>query len=59
MAFSNVADDDATIFYLARKGYGSVDELDQWDSPRIMDAVEFEAIQNDIELYEYEQSRSK
>jgi len=54
-----VSDDDATIFHLARKGYGSVAEIEQWDTPCFLDAVEFEQIQNDIELYHIQQSRGK
>ena len=51
MAFTNVSDDDATMFHLARRGYGSLAELEQMDSPQLLDLVEFEHIQNDIELY--------
>lgn len=59
MAFSNVSDDDATLFYLVRKGYGSLEELEQWDTPRLMDVIEYEQIQNDIEAYHYQKPRDK
>ena len=57
MAFTNVDDDTATAFYLARKGYGTVDQIEQWDTPKFLDAVEYEQIQQDIELYHYQQQQ--
>lgn len=51
MAYTNVASDDATVFYLAKQGYGSVAEIEGWDTPRLLDAIEYEQIQSDIERY--------
>jgi hypothetical protein len=59
VVFSNVSDDDATLFHLARRGYGSVAELEQMDTPQFLDLVEFECIQNDIELYQIQQNRER
>lgn len=39
------------MFYLVRKGYGSLDELEQWDTPRLLDVVEYEHIQSDLEAH--------
>ena len=36
------------IFYLAKQGYGSVNEIVNWDSDRFLDALEYEAIDNAI-----------
>lgn len=49
----------ATICHLARKGYGSLAELSQLDTPELLDVVEYEQIQQDLELYHLQQSRSK
>lgn len=57
VAFTNIADDDATIFHLVKAGYGTVGEIEQWDTPRLLDAVEFEMIQRDIELYHMQKPR--
>lgn len=48
-----------TVFYLSKQGYGSVDEIEKWDTPRFLDAVEFEQITASIERYRIEQSRGK
>lgn len=54
MAFTNVSDYDATVFQIVKKGYGSISEIEQWDSERFLDVVEFEMIQSDIEAYHYQ-----
>ena len=45
-----------TIFYLAKLGYGSVDEIENWDSPRFLDVLEYENICNEIRTYEQDQA---
>jgi hypothetical protein len=45
-----------TILHLARQGFGSVNELNEWDSPQILDAVEYEQIRMDIERYHAQQT---
>lgn len=57
--FTNVSDDDATIFHLARRGYATVTELLQWDTPELFDLIEFERIQQDIEQYQIDQARER
>lgn len=42
---------DQTIFYLVRKGYGTVKEISEWDTPELLDAVEYERIQSEIERH--------
>jgi hypothetical protein len=41
-----------TLFSLSKKGYGSIKELQEWDTDQFLDAVEFESICADIEYYE-------
>jgi hypothetical protein len=36
------------IFYLAKNGYGSVNEIEDWDTDKFLDALEYEAIDNAI-----------
>lgn len=36
------------IFYLAKQGYGSVSEVQEWDTPQFLDALEYEAVDNAI-----------
>jgi len=55
VAFTNIGDDDATLFFLVRRGYGSLTELQQWDTPAILDAIEYERIQDDLEAYQLQQ----
>jgi len=38
-----------TVFHLVKRGYGTVAEIEEWDSPQFFNAIEFEKIQNDIE----------
>jgi len=40
---------------MVKKGYGSLDEIERWDSDRFLDVVEFESIQSDLEAYYYQQ----
>lgn len=36
------------VFYLAKQGYGSVEQIESWDTPRFLNALEYEAIENAI-----------
>jgi len=40
--------------YLARKGYGSLAEMRELDTPDVLDLIEYEHIQNDLERYHYD-----
>lgn len=40
-----------TVFELALRGYGSVEEIEGWDTPRFLDAVEHASIKHDIEAF--------
>lgn len=40
-----------TIFFLARKGYGTIEQIASWDSPQFLDVVEYESIISDIEKH--------
>lgn len=41
-----------TLFYLVKLGYGTLEQLEQWDTPRLLDVVEYESIVADIEAHE-------
>jgi len=45
-----------TIFQLSRKGYGSLMELRELDTPEFLDLVEFESIINDIEQHHIDEA---
>lgn len=38
-----------SIFFLAKQGYGSVNEIEQWDATKFLDALEYEYITSSIE----------
>lgn len=40
-----------TVFHLARRGYGTIEEIESWDTPRFLDIVEYEKIQRDLEQH--------
>lgn len=46
------------LLSLVRRGYGSLAELKQLDTPELLDIVEFEQIANAIEAHEMEQARN-
>lgn len=39
------------MFHLARQGYGSLAEIEDWDTPRLLDVIEHERIRADIEAH--------
>jgi len=45
-----------TVFYLSKKGYGTILEIETWDTPRFLDAVEYESMIADIEEYQVKQA---
>ena len=57
IAKTNLSDDDAMIFYLSKQGYGSILELNKFDTPEFLDLVEFEEITNAIESHHTRESR--
>lgn len=57
IAETNVSDEDMAMFYLAKQGYGSVAEVEEWDTPRFLDALEYEEIMNAIERYRIDEAR--
>ena len=48
-----------TIFFLARKGYGTIAEIRGWDTPQFLDAVEYESIIADVENHLMQQAKGK
>jgi hypothetical protein len=39
------------IYYLAKQGYGTVNDIRGWDTPEFLDALEYEAIGNAIDRH--------
>jgi len=51
-----------TLMHLARRGYGTLREMQQLDTPEVLDLIEFENIQADIEdflVWEAQHGNSK
>jgi len=42
------------IFFLAKQGYGTVDQIEEWDSPKFLDALEYESICADLIAHEHD-----
>ncbi len=57
IAETNLSDDDLLLYSLARKGYGSVAELNKMDTPEFYDLVEFEGIISAIEAHHINEAR--
>jgi len=57
VAYTNVPDERSTLYYLAREGYGTIEYLEQMDTPEYLDLIEHEQIRQDIELYHMQQAR--
>lgn len=51
MEYSNIDETDMILMQLARRGYGTLREMQQLDTPEVLDLIEFENIQADIEEY--------
>ena len=49
--YTNISDYEFCVFYLCKKGYGSVDEIESWDTDRFLNACEYEEILSQIEIY--------
>lgn len=45
------------VFALAKAGYGSVSEIESWDTTKFLDAIEFEQITADIQAHQIEEAR--
>ena len=48
-----------TIFFLSKKGYGSIEHIETWDTPRFLDVLEYERIMHNIEQHTFERERDK
>jgi hypothetical protein len=47
------------VFYLAKQGYGSVNDIKEWDTTQFLDAIEYESINNAIERYTHHKAEQK
>ena len=56
--FTNIDADDMTLMQLSKCGYGTLDVLEQYDTPRILDLIEMENIRADIEHHKIQEARS-
>lgn len=48
-----------TIFFLCKKGYGSIDDIEDWDTPRFLDVLEYERIIYKIDEHRIEKARGE
>lgn len=46
------------MFALSKAGYGSLAEIEAWDTDQFLDAIEFEHITADIMAYKTESARN-
>lgn len=54
----NISELNLLFFSLVKKGYGSLQEVKEFDTNEIMQILEYEYILNGIEQLEYEESRN-
>ena len=47
------------IFFLSKRGYGSIEHIETWDTPRFLDVMEYEDIMQCIEQHVLEREREK
>lgn len=45
---TNLTDDTMAVLYLSKQGYGTPQQIQEWDTPEFLDALEYEAIENAI-----------
>lgn len=56
---TNLSDINILYFSLVKKGYGSLYEVKEFDTPELMDIIEYESIMNDIETLVIDDSRNR
>lgn len=59
MRETNLSDYDFSVFYLSKAGYGSIIEIEGWDTPQFLNLIEYETILNSIEHYEMKKAGDK
>lgn len=55
----NISEINLLFFSLVKKGYGSLNEVKEFDTDEIMQILEYEYILNGIEHLEYEEKKEK
>lgn len=55
---TNLSDLNILYFSLVKKGYGSLNEVKELDTPELFDIVEYESIMGDIENLAMEDARN-
>lgn len=45
------------LFFLSKKGYGTIEYIETWDTKRFLDVLEYEKIVSSIEKYAMEQAK--
>lgn len=55
---TNLSDLHILFFSLVKKGYGSLNEVKEFDTPELIDIIEYESIMNDIENLVIEDSKN-
>lgn len=54
----NISELNLLFFSLVKKGYGSLQEVKEFDTDEIMQILEYEYLLNGIEQLEYEESKN-
>lgn len=49
--YTNISDYDFECFSLVKSGWGSLSDIQQWDTTQFLDALEYENISNDIQQH--------
>lgn len=47
-----------SMFALAKAGYGSLAEIESWDTDQYLDAIEFEQMSADIQAHRMEMAKN-
>ena len=55
---TNLSDINILYFSLVKKGYGTLYEVKELDTPELLDIIEYESIMNDIENLVIEDSKN-
>lgn len=55
---TNIGDAMMALLMLSKRGYGSLPDLMELDTPEVLDAIEFEQMANAIEAHEYKEAQA-
>lgn len=55
----NIDETFMTYCTLVKKGYGSITEIESWDTDKFYDVLDYENLNNDIETLVYEDAKNE